>query len=193
MNNDTVLYSYNIVHAITGAYLMVIPFTGKSHRREVKRMSDQPTQTLAATNSITEEVLANVNDFAAARQAAINAYGQVFFADESMGSGYKVLNSTSKDILCNVPIAFLSWTFNQGDNGEFVTAYVIVEIDGNTSKYIVNDGGNGIYKQLKEFTDEHNVNGGLFVRHGLRKSDYMRTNDEGKNVNRTTYYINTSR
>lgn len=111
-----------------------------------------------------------------------------------MGNGFAILDSKGKSRLCGVPLVFLHWSFNQGDNGEFASA-LVVQTDNTgavVGKYVVNDGSTGIYQQLREYTDDKQTNRGLFAPRGLRQSDYTTTDDKGNEIAATTFYIDTS-
>lgn len=119
--------------------------------------------------------------------------GDVHTADSELGDGFELLKE--KDRLIGDPCLFISWSFSEGDHGEFVSARVIAKSGG---KYVVNDGSTGLCSQLREYTDSHGGrNGGLLSRRGLRKSEY--TYDETdpktgeiKTKPAVTYYIDTS-
>src|SRR6266480_2334312 len=42
-----------------------------------------------------------------------------------LGSGWAILNNKEKSRLVGVPMLILSYNFNEGDNGEFVSAQVL--------------------------------------------------------------------
>ena len=110
-----------------------------------------------------------------------------------LGSGFAVLDSDDKRRLVGVPLMFVFWTFNDGDNGEFVSAHVVQfdragKING---KFIINDGSTGILAQLKEYSERTGSQRGLFVEKGLRASDY-RVEIDGKEQPATTFYIDTT-
>lgn len=111
-----------------------------------------------------------------------------------LGSGFAVLDTDQKRRLVGVPLLFVFWTFNDGEQGEFVSAHV-VQLDASgkiVGKFIVNDGSTGILAQLTEYTERTGSNRGLFVPRGLRASDYTFTGDDGKEHPATTFYIDTT-
>lgn len=114
-------------------------------------------------------------------------------ASSALGNGFAVLKN--KDILVGVPFVAIQWRFTRGDNGEFVTAYVMAKMPGSQgpNRFILNDGGTGIYQALKTYTDKTGRNKGLYVAHGLTRSDYMYTDEKsGEQRPATTYYLDTS-
>lgn len=126
----------------------------------------------------------------------LNSQGvELILAHETLGDGFAVVKD--KNIFLGKPLMFLEWRFNEGDQGEFVSARVIVQEQNGIARYILNDGSTGIYQQLKELSESRNVFGGLAVRNGLRKSDYTyddvdEKTGEVKQKPATTYYIDTS-
>lgn len=112
-------------------------------------------------------------------------------ADQVLGNGFSIVND--KGFLCGVPMILLGWSFNRGDNGEFVSVNAVANLPGNTmGKFIINDGGSGIYAQLRKYTERTGKAAGLYVARGLRRSDY--TYDDGSGVPKqaTTFYLDTS-
>jgi hypothetical protein len=132
--------------------------------------------------------LAAVESFDDAVALAAETVGEIANAADELGDGFAILSDKNK--LVGVPCMFLSWNFNLGDYGEFVSAQVVARTEsGGVLKVIVNDGGAGIYQQLSDFTAKSNKLGGLFARHGLRRSDYTYKDEKGKDTPATTYYI----
>lgn len=143
-----------------------------------------------------DEVLLSLDSFDAAVALAQQTFGgELVKAEETLGNGFTILNGEAKNVLCGVPLVFLGWNFNVGDQGEFVSAQVVARMPGGGMlKAIINDGGTGIFKQLGEFTDRNNGQmGGLFARGGLTRSDYKYKDEvTGEERPATTFYINTS-
>lgn len=134
------------------------------------------TSTEIATNRrMTEADLADITSFEAAIERAKELYGSIVTASDELGSGFAVLNKDDKMRLVGVPFFLLSWSFNLGDNGEFVSAVVVT---GKHDRYIVNDGSTGIYDQLRRESagDPDNGkpgrDGGMLAERGLRVSPY---------------------
>lgn len=125
-------------------------------------------------------------------------------ADQEIGDGFALLeNSKDKRQLVNVPIFLMGWDFHLGDFGEFVSVRVIVaptEKGQSVRKLRINDGSDGVYRQLSEYTRKTNRMGGLLVNRGLRASDYYFNADTRETRNTpadgftpaTTFYLNTS-
>lgn len=127
--------------------------------------------------------------------AFVAQYGiDVLPADQTLGDGFGILKDKHK--LVGVPMMILEWRTNTGDNtkgaGGFTSMRVVAKADNNSMlKYIVNDGSQGIHKQLTEFTESRKVRGGLFVKKGLSASDYE-VEVDGVMKPVTTFYLDTS-
>ena len=152
--------------------------------------------------------LANIGSFSDALNLLNeNQYSAVDYA-EKYGTGFKVLDTKDKGQLCDVPFMALEWSFNEGDQGTFVSLAIVTEAG---QKLILNDGSTGILAQMIEVTRDRMAAGatldeathGLLVRNGLRKSEYPTdetgkplTKDDAKNhpelIKGTgvTYYLN---
>lgn len=118
---------------------------------------------------------------------ALEGAGEVMSAAE-LGNGWGVLGSKEKGRLVGVPLLVLSYQFNEGDNGEFVSAQVVT----NSERLIVNDGSTGIYQQLKDLA-ENGETRAIYCKHGLRRSDYTYTDPKTKEEKEaTTFYLDTS-
>jgi hypothetical protein len=178
-------------------------------------MAKQDNSTAATTDTITEEgkpatgaevtvqgpkydddTLLSIDSFeAAVRLATAEFGGELVAAEETLGNGFTILNGDAKNVLCGVPLVFLGWNFNLGDNGEFVSAQVVARMPGGGMlKAIINDGSTGVYKQLSEFTQRNGGRmGGMTARGGLTRSDYTYEDTKtGERKPATTFYINTS-
>lgn len=112
-------------------------------------------------------------------------------ASDVIGNGFAILKD--KGILCNVETMLLGWSFNGGENGGFVSAYAVAKMPGMKvpAKFVVNDGGSGIYKQLLAFTKKTGVQKGMHLAHGLTRSDYTKEID-GEERPAVTFYLDTS-
>lgn len=124
-----------------------------------------------------------------------------YFAEKVLGDGFAILSTEQKDQLIGLPIAFMEWRFNKGDMGEFVSARVLVRVGdgpGDIKKVIINDGSTGIYRQLKQYTDQYGTNTSLIAKNGLKRSDYTFEVEDKANPGQmlqrpaSTYYIDTS-
>lgn len=125
--------------------------------------------------------LRGISSFEEAKRLASDKFGSVDDASEVMGTGFTVLNGKDKDRLVKVPFVILSMDFNTGDQGPYVSFLCVTATD---QKFVVNDGGTGIYRQLDEWMVRTGKGGGLFV-NGLRKSEY----DHPEHGRSTTYYL----
>lgn len=119
--------------------------------------------------------LREINSFEAALALAKNTYGELAIASEELGDGFALTDN--KDQFIKVPIVLVHWTFaasdfvnkETGEKGEFAVCRVVTKSGG---KFVIIDGGFGIYQQLRDFTDSHDGRtGGLVVERGLRKYD----------------------
>ena len=108
------------------------------------------------------------------------ALGVVVNVSELLGDGSEFI--TDKNVLVKSPFLILDWRFIVDEESK--REYVNVLIMGaNGAKARFNDGGEGVYKQLKQIQAECGKVG-LEVKGGLRRSDY--TNEHGKG---TTFYL----
>ena len=124
-------------------------------------------------------------------------------ASEMMGSGFAVVKD--KVMMIDRPFWVVGITFNEGDQGEFVSLECVTGpneqgLGAITGKYIINDGSTGIRDQVKEILGF--LRGEVrpfFVNQGLRKSDYakgdkatgFRLDPHGEPLPAgTTYYLN---
>ena len=115
------------------------------------------------------------------------------FAD--YGSGFEVLETSSKSRLIGVPFIALDWFFRSGDNGDYVVAHIVTKAG---EKLVLTDGSTGILKQLRRVTDARVMRGwsdvearaNLICRSGLTESAYQYADEKtGELRNATTYYI----
>lgn len=168
---------------------------GSGNQSENGKVSEEVPEVLPEriTNAVTGEVTAarmrpvfedeqlqNVSNF---EDAIALLDGQYSDASE-LGSGFEILSS--KDQLVDKEFVIVQWNFYTGDMGEFCAMHVMTRDGG---KYIVNDGSTGIYKQLRGFTNNTGKRSGMVCRHGLTRSDYKFTDENGNERPATTYYI----
>lgn len=104
-------------------------------------------------------------------------------ATTEIGDGFTLLDD--KSALLNVPFLALQWTFAAGDFGPDSEFVVMRVLTSNGDKFIITDGGTGLYQQVRDYYDRTGSDGGLLVRRGLRKSEY--DNEHGHGV---TFYLN---
>jgi hypothetical protein len=155
------------------------------------------TSTLPAVRNLTDVELQSINTFDDALALMKELYGEggLVSADQVMGNGFRILQGAEKDRLIDTPMMFLKWTLNPGKFGEEFVSALIVTLEGD--KYIINDSGAGICKQLSELS-AIGKSGGLVVHHGLRRSDYENpaiqdgTWVAGEWRSASTYYVDTT-
>ena len=153
-------------------------------------MSNQATESaeLARRETFSADQLRSVSSFAELSQL-INETGIVVTDVSSvLGDGFSVLPTDEKNTLIGVPFVILSWTFSEGDNGEFVSLRIVTRTD---RKLIINDGSTGIHDQVRKMHAD-GVLPVVFVPRGLRVSEYDYEDDHGKKKRASTFYLNTS-
>lgn len=138
-----------------------------------------------------EEALTRVN-LDVIRQAETDANASVPVIDfADFGNGFEVLTTEQKGTLVGKPFYIVDWKFNAGDQGEFVTLFIITNEE---DRYILNDGSTGIYAQMMRLVDRmQGQHAYIAVPKGLTKSDYFYKDE--KNIERpaTTFYLSLSR
>jgi hypothetical protein len=139
--------------------------------------------------SIPAEALGEITSFADAVSLAQNVYGadNVVEAADVLGDGFRMVEN--KSTLIGTPFFAVSWNFSAGDHGEFVAVKLVTQDD---RKLVITDGGAGIYQMLANYSKSTGRYGGLFVRKGLRKSDYQFENERGEMTSATTFYLDVS-
>jgi len=137
----------------------------------------------------TTEQLKNLTSFEDVEALFRERGEEIVSASEELGDGFALLDN--KAILEDRPLMFVSWTFAKGDFAEeFVSIRVMCRMDNGTiGKYVINDGGTGIRKSLREWSNANQQRmGGMFVPKGLRKSEY--SNEYSDHA--VTWYVDTS-
>lgn len=126
-------------------------------------------------------------------QKLFEAHGiHVVDAAAEIGDGFALIDNKDKPKFEGREMMLLSWAFAEGDykredgtKSEFVAVRFVAPIDGGgIGKYILTDGGAGIYQQLKEYTVRTGVASGMYVKKGLRVSQYS---NEYSDDNTTCY------
>ena len=115
---------------------------------------------------------------------------------DNEADGIKDLPILDKETLIDRPFILISWRFNQGNFGDFVSAEIM---DGNGERGILNDGSTGIRDQLIRLTDYRESAGhptpyaGRMVKGGVRISRYEKEIEDGKGgsvlVPAETFYL----
>lgn len=121
------------------------------------------------------------------------------------GHGFTLVKE--KDLLIGKPMLLLEWSFNvskehlvRNTDGtvsgrEFVSVYAVLQTG---QKIIINDGGTGIYAQLRKVSDTRVANKhshpfqGLAVAEGLTVSEYPYEDEKGNVSTARTYYLSES-
>ncbi|SRR6266536_2175924 len=162
-------------------------------------MSDKSLAKAGQEVDVQEDVfddlqLSEIKTFEDAIRAVEGVFGEVTDAAEELGTGFAVLPTDDKSKLVGIPLIFVQWRFNTGDNGEFVSATAVAQTaPGVSARYIINDGSTGIRDQLKAYTEKTGKTGGLAARRGLRVSNYDYEDPKTGEVKRAkTYYVDTS-
>lgn len=159
-----------------------------------ERMADKANGVAVQAHRFSDEQLSSIESFDDVT-ALLAAEGITLdSADEVLGNGFTILDKDEKGMLVGIPLVCLSWQFNAGDNGEFVSINIVAKMPGNVvpSKFVVNDGSTGIRDQLKAYSNKTGKFAGLTVKRGFRRSDYPYTDADGKTRTATTFYLDTS-
>lgn len=147
--------------------------TGRGH---VAKQGKSETAVVTFNNAPKwdDAALKEMDSFESAIALVQAELGGTIVPASELGNGFTVLNGDDKVQLVGLPCLFMGWTFNLGDQGEFVSATVVAKgAGGSLIKAIVNDGSTGIYKQLRQFTEQSGgKQGGLAAANGLRYSEY---------------------
>ncbi len=108
------------------------------------------------------------------------ALGVVVNVSELLGDGSEFLKD--KNVLVGSPFLILDWRFIDDEaKKEHYVNVLIMGANGDKARF--NDGGTGVYAQLKQIQEECGKVG-LEVKGGLRKSDYVNEHGAG-----TTFYL----
>lgn len=154
---------------------------------------DESTEAAEAlVNRFSDAELRGADSFDAAVALATATFGGVIDASTEIGSGFVML--TSKDRLVNEPFVILSFSFHEGDylrgdTGEKGFFVAVMLVTKRNERFVMIDGGAGIYSQLDDFYVRTSRSGGMLVNMGLRKSEYE-TEIDGRMQPATTYYLN---
>lgn len=144
-----------------------------------------------------EDEYAAIQSFNDAMRLLSDAGITVANAADEIGDGFVLIKGDDeKARLVGVPFILISWNFNVGDFGKpYVSARGITQTG---IKFVLNDGGTGIRDQLDKYKGDM---GGLFVPHGLRRSDYgldaennpVKLGSPESVGKATTFYLDTSK
>lgn len=139
---------------------------------------------------VSDDVLGDIKSF----KDALSIVGSITDVEsfDDYGTGFNVLDTKAKNRLVGVKFVIVEWQFNKGDQGGFVSFTCVTE---DNTKYVVNDGSTGIYKQLQNVTTKRmekghaNPQAGLMVERGLRASEYEYVALDGTRSQAVTYYL----
>ena len=137
--------------------------------QDVVAVYDEHPSILTATHErLSDTDLRSVKSFEDAINLAAAQHGDIQDYAEKYGTGFDVLED--KGELVKKDLLFLEWRFRDGDYvGGFVS---VVGMTAEGRKFVINDGGTGLFEDLKRITAEEGRNGGLRVKRGLRESIY---------------------
>jgi len=152
------------------------------------------SQGIAVRESLSPDELREVSSFDEMLDLVASKVGEIDSAAQALGDGYSLLDSRDKNKLVGIQFLCVSWQFSISErikDKEFVTVRIMTK---NGDKVILNDGSQGIYKQLRDYTNSHAGRQiGLMVHKGLRLSEYDYTDPNTGEVSRvSTYYLDTS-
>jgi hypothetical protein len=166
----------------------LLPDTDRKDRTMVENSDVERSGMFSVSNA----QLKSVNDFDDALALVKEVYGEnaVQLASDALGDGFALTDN--KDQFIGVPMVFVKWIFSEGtfkDSEGNTRGFVSARVVTPGAKYIINDGGTGIYEQLRQYTaDNDGRQGGLVAQKGLRVSRYSNDfTNEGE-----TFYIDTS-
>lgn len=150
---------------------------------------EEPSKVLDTVPAYSDTDLLAINTFEDALNLARELYGaeNLVTADQVLGNGFRLLKDKAQ--LIGKAFIALSWRFNPGDFGEFVSMLVVTEDGG---KYIVNDGSTGVCQTLASYTNATGRHGGMVARNGFTVSNYEYEDEKGEKHPASTYYIDTS-
>lgn len=135
-----------------------------------------PAQEIEQSTLFDHDQLASIESFSQAVALATETFGGVVNAheDPNLGTGFRLTTDEDKYRLCGVPLLLLDWRFNAGDYGDdYVSVHAIQQDEnGKAIKLVINDGGTGICRDLRTYTEKTGRKGGVFCRRGLRVSEY---------------------
>lgn len=151
----------------------------------------ESTEVELAPSQFSREELQGIESFDDAVRLALSTNGTVVNAHQTpeLGDGFRVADEAAKRRLIGVPLLLLEWTFRPGDYADdYVSVRAISQDEnGNTRKWIINDGSTGIARDLRDFQTKTGRTGGLMVRNGLRVSDYHIDAETREPITRNEY------
>jgi hypothetical protein len=126
--------------------------------------------------------------------AALASAGVPVESIDAYGDGAQMAEKAN---LIGVPMLLTSWSFAESDYDKESVFVIVKAITDQDVKVIFVDGSTGIRAQLWNITEERSANGvegdaaysGLICPRGLRVSEYTYTDDKGKSIPASTYYL----
>lgn len=149
---------------------------------------------LAVSNDIgkealTDEMLSSVNGI-----EDVDAYLAQFGAEAEdfaeYGTGFVPVPDKMR--LVGTRFVILAWRFGEGDHGGYVRAAIVDEYG---KRWLLSDGGKGIYRQLRRVTRLRVQRGsavsqvGLACKGGLSVSSYDYVDEAGRSIPTQTFYL----
>lgn len=137
-----------------------------------------------ATRAFSDEELRSLQTYNDLRALVNEKKIPVVNASDVLSDGFEL--TKDKAGLVGIEFVIVDWRFtasSEYEDGEFVTVRLIT---AQNAKLIINDGSKGgIRDQLKSVAPE----GVLFVKNGLRVSEYEYTDEKGKKNKARSYYL----
>ena len=146
-----------------------------------------------------DDLLLHVKSLADARQLLAEHNVELHHAEEVLGDGFQLVSGDDKAQLIGKPLLFLQWKFLASKYGPMVVVHAL-EITGPNDtdvrkwKIIDASGKNGIRMDLMQYSSTYDKFAGLFLRKGLRASNYQveNPNRPGEMMTATTFYLDYS-
>lgn len=149
--------------------------------KAVENASKETVKDVAKRNGgFSTEEMRQLTSFADVEKLFESHGMQIVDAAAEIGDGFALLDNDDKPKFEGREMMLLSWNFAEGDykredgtKSEFVAVrFVSPEPNGEIGKYVLTDGGAGIYQQLKDYTVRTGVAAAMYVKKGLRVSRY---------------------
>lgn len=128
----------------------------------------------------------SIDNISDARQALMDVGVPVMSSANLFGDGAELIKD--KSLLVGSPFLVIDWRFitDEKTKREYVSV-LIISPAGQKGRF--NDGSTGVYKQLKEVTEQYGGPIGIDCKNGLRASEYDVENEAGGKEAAVTYYL----
>jgi hypothetical protein len=152
----------------------------------------EPTRMHIITDVFDATVLRDLESFDDCWNLLEQEYGSIEDANKVIGIGFTPLTKEGKSRLVGEPFVIVHAMFPESrehkdpTTGEWLHYAVLHIMTKDGRKYMVSDGGVGIYPQVEEWAVRTGRSGGLFVGAGLRESEYDLPDGSGKGK---TFYL----